>query len=164
MPKPDYALLLTELQALLSVENDPIANAANVSAFVYENIPELNWVGFYFLKIFQNDKQLVVGPFQGKPACTRIGMGRGVCGKAFNDRIILNVPDVHAFSDHIVCDNNSASELVVPLFKNDQGIGVFDIDSPIKNRFDQSLEMFLESVAEIYLAATDFSEAKLRSS
>jgi len=153
MSKLDYRLLLLELAALLEGEADPIANAANVSAFVMENIPQLNWVGFYFLK----DKQLVLGPFQGKAACTRIELGRGVCGKAYQEQKTQNVPDVHAFQDHIACDSASESEVVVPLFADSKGIGVFDIDSPIKNRFDKELELFLEGVARTYLSATRFN-------
>lgn len=148
----NYPLLLKELTALLEGETDMIANAANASAFVMENVPQLNWVGFYFLK----DKQLVLGPFQGKVACTRIEIGRGVCGKAFQDAKTQNVPDVHAFRDHIACDSASESEVVVPLFLNGNGIGVFDIDSPLKNRFDKELEAFLEATAKIYMSATQF--------
>lgn len=149
----DYKSLLKQLAALLEGETDIIANAANVSAFVMENIPQLNWVGFYFFK----DNQLLLGPFQGKAACTRIELGRGVCGKAYRDQKTQNVPDVHAFQDHIACDSASESEMVVPLFIKDKGIGVFDIDSPLKNRFDKDLELFLEGVANTYVSATHFN-------
>ncbi|MEZ4815915.1 MAG: GAF domain-containing protein [Bdellovibrionota bacterium] len=148
----DYQLLLKELSALLEGERDLIANAANVGAFVMENITQLNWVGFYFYK----NNELVVGPFQGKVACTRIAIGRGVCGRAFKDNKVYNVPDVHAVSDHIACDTASESELVVPLYLNSVGIGVFDIDSPIKNRFDKDLQDFLEGVANVFISATHF--------
>lgn len=148
----DYQLLLRELSALLEGERDLIANAANVGAFVMENITQLNWVGFYFYK----DNELVVGPFQGKVACTRIAIGRGVCGRAFKENKVHNVGDVHAVSDHIACDTASESELVVPLYVNQVGIGVFDIDSPIKNRFDNDLQHFLEGVANIFMSATHF--------
>ena len=149
----NYTLLLKELTALLEGENDPIANSANVSAFVMENVPRLNWVGFYFLK----DNELVLGPFQGKVACTRIQIGRGVCGAAFQNQKTYNVPDVHAFSDHIACDSASESEVVVPLYKDGKGIGVFDIDSPEKNRFDKELEDFLVGVAHVYVSSTCFN-------
>lgn len=152
MSHPNYNLLLKELEALLEGERDAIANAANVSAFVMENVPALNWVGFYFLK----NEQLVLGPFQGKAACTRIELGRGVCGASFRDQKTFNVADVHSFADHIACDTASQSELVVPLTSNGNSIGVFDIDSPLKNRFDADLQKFLEGVAEIYIKSTNF--------
>lgn len=154
MKKVNYALLIKELTALLEGENDFIANAANVSAFVMENISGLNWVGFYFLK----DNELVLGPFQGKIACTRIQIGRGVCGTAFQDQKTYNVPDVHTFSDHIACDSASESEVVVPLYIEGVGIGVFDIDSPQKNHFDLELQEFLEGVARTYITASRFVE------
>jgi GAF domain-containing protein len=152
MSTPDYKLLLKELSALIEGENDFIANAANLSAFVMENIPRLNWVGFYFLK----NNELVLGPFQGKAACTRIALGRGVCGSAFSDKKTYNVPDVHAFKDHIACDMASESEVVVPLYKGDLPVGVFDIDSPEKNRFDLELQKFLEDLAKVYLSTSQF--------
>ena len=139
--------LLSELKAILENENDLIANAANVSAFLYENIPNLNWVGFYFLK----GDELVLGPFQGKIACTRIKLGRGVCGTAFLEKKILNVPDVHLFEGHIACDSASRSELVVPLYKGSLGIGVLDVDSPILNRFDFQLEVFFRESGGLFL-------------
>lgn len=152
MSNPDYNLLLKELSALIEGENDFIANAANLSAFVMENIPRLNWVGFYFLK----NNELVLGPFQGKAACTRIALGRGVCGSAFKDNKTYNVPDVHAFKDHIACDTASESEVVVPLYKDVHPVGVFDIDSPEKNRFDLALQKFLEDLAKVYLRTSQF--------
>jgi GAF domain-containing protein len=140
--------LLSELNSILENENDLIANAANVSAFLYENIPSLNWVGFYFLK----GNELVLGPFQGKIACTRIKLGRGVCGTAFLEKKILNVPDVHLFEGHIACDSVSRSELVIPLYKGEKGIGVLDLDSPLFNRFDSGLETVLREVSRLFLS------------
>jgi L-methionine (R)-S-oxide reductase len=141
-----YASLLQELEMLLEGESDFIANAANTSAFIYQNIENLNWVGFYFLK----GEELVLGPFQGRPACTRIPKGRGVCGKALELREVLNVADVETFSDHIVCDKASKSELVVPLLNDSKLMGVLDVDAPIINRFDGELERFLISAASIF--------------
>jgi GAF domain-containing protein len=139
--------LLSELKALLEDETDVIANAANMSAFLYENIPNLNWVGFYFLK----GDELVLGPFQGKIACTRIKLGKGVCGTAFLEKKLLNVPDVHSFEGHIACDSASRSELVIPLYKGDEGIGVLDVDSPLLDRFDAHLEGFFREASLLFL-------------
>jgi L-methionine (R)-S-oxide reductase len=139
--------LLRELKALLEDETDMIANAANMSALIYQSIPNLNWVGFYFLK----GNELVLGPFQGKVACTRMMLGKGVCGTAFTEKKILNVPDVHLFDGHIACDSASRSELVVPLYKGDLGIGVLDIDSPLLNRFNSYLEGVLRESGELFL-------------
>ena len=139
--------LLRELKALLEYETDMIANAANMSALIYQNIPNLNWVGFYFLK----GNELVLGPFQGKVACTRIMLGKGVCGTAFKEKKVFNVPDVHLFEGHIACDSASRSELVVPLYKGSLGIGVLDVDSPLVNRFDSYLEDVLRESGELFL-------------
>jgi L-methionine (R)-S-oxide reductase len=139
--------LLRELKALLEDETDMIANAANMSALIYQNIPNLNWVGFYFL----NGNELVLGPFQGKVACTRIMLGKGVCGTAFKEKKVFNVPDVHLFEGHIACDSASRSELVVPLYKGSLGIGVLDVDSPLVNRFDSYLEGVLRESGELFL-------------
>lgn len=141
--------LLRELKALLEDETDMIANAANMSALIYQSIPNLNWVGFYFLK----GNELVLGPFQGKVACTRIMLGKGVCGTAFTEKKILNVPDVHLFEGHIACDSASRSELVVPLYRGELGIGVLDIDSPLLNRFDSHLEGVLRESGELFLGS-----------
>src|SRR6266481_811505 len=122
-----YRLLVAELTGLLSGETDFIANAANCAALVYHGLPDLNWAGFYFAK----GSELVLGPFQGKPACVRIALGRGVCGHAAETRTSIIVPDVHAFDDHIVCDSASNSELVVPLLREGSLLGVFDLDSPL---------------------------------
>lgn len=139
--------LLRELKSVLEDERDIIANAANMSAFIYQNIPNLNWVGFYFLK----GNELVLGPFQGKVACTRIKLGKGVCGTAFLEKKLLNIPDVHLFEGHIACDSASRSELVVPLYKGDVGVGVLDIDSPILNRFDTQLVGVLRESGRLFL-------------
>lgn len=121
------------LQGIVAGEHDLIANTANFSALVFNSMPDLNWAGFYFYK----DEELVLGPFQGKPACIRIKKGRGVCGTALATETTQLVPDVHAFPGHIACDAASRSELVVPVFAQGRVIGVFDLDSPLPNRFDQ---------------------------
>lgn len=125
--------LRAQLQGLLAGESDLIANTANFSSLVFNSMPELNWAGFYFL---QGD-ELVLGPFQGKPACIRIKRGRGVCGSAVVKGETIVVEDVHAFPGHIACDVNSRSELVVPVYARGQIVGVFDLDSPVPGRFDQ---------------------------
>lgn len=130
-----YADLRSQLQGLLAGETDLIANTANFSSLVFNTMPDLNWAGFYFLK----GDELVLGPFQGKPACIRIKKGRGVCGSTVEKGEAILVPDVHAFPGHIACDVNSRSELVVPVFAAGGAIaGVFDLDSPLPNRFDAS--------------------------
>jgi GAF domain-containing protein len=141
--------LMSELRALLAGEPDPIANAANTAALVYARLPRLNWVGFYFL---QGDT-LVLGPFQGQPACTRIPLGRGVCGAAAARRETIVVPDVHDFPGHIVCDSASLSEIVVPLSVGGKLHGVLDIDSPELNRFSESDQALIEAVASLYAEA-----------
>ncbi len=146
--KPEqYRQLAEQARALLHGERDRIANAANLSALVYHALPALNWVGFYFY----DGNELVVGPFQGKPACVRIALGRGVCGTAAQSRQIQRVDDVNAFADHIACDAASRSELVVPLFLGDQLVGVFDLDSPEPARFDADDEAGLAAIAALYL-------------
>ena len=141
--------MLAELRALLAGEPDPIANAANTAALVYARLPRLNWVGFYFL---QGDT-LVLGPFQGQPACTRIPLGRGVCGTAAQRNVTIVVPDVHEFPGHIVCDSASLSEIVVPLTIGGKLHGVLDIDSPEHNRFSESDQALIEAVATLYAEA-----------
>jgi len=128
-----YADLRSQLQGLLAGETDVIANTANFSALVFNTMPGLNWAGFYFLK----GDELVLGPFQGKPACIRIKKGRGVCGTTVEKGEAIVVADVHAFPGHIACDVNSRSELVVPVFAQGTIFGVFDLDSPLPNRFDE---------------------------
>lgn len=148
----DKNTLLTQLEALLSAETDPVANMANTAALVYNGLAGLNWAGFYLLK----EGVLVLGPFQGKPACVRISVGRGVCGTAVQLRKTVLVPDVHQFPGHIACDSASQSEIVVPLIKNGVMLGVLDIDSPRKGRFNQEDQVFFEKVAEILLKNCHF--------
>jgi L-methionine (R)-S-oxide reductase len=141
----DYQLLLKQAQALIKDEPDDLANLANIAAFIYHTIPQLNWVGFYLLK--GND--LVLGPFQGLPACTRIPLGKGVCGTAAQRRQTLNIDNVHDFPGHIACDAASLSELVVPIIIDHHLLGVIDLDSPIRNRFDLPLEEFVLKIVEL---------------
>ncbi len=137
--------LRSQLSGLVHGETDIIANTANFSSLVFNSMPELNWAGFYFLK----DDELVLGPFQGKPACIRIKKGRGVCGTTVVEGKSIVVPDVHAFPGHIACDVNSRSELVVPVVSKGVIIGVFDLDSPLPNRFDQVDADGIESLVKI---------------
>lgn len=146
--KPDqYAQLLAQARALLAGERDRIANAANLAALVYHGLPELNWVGFYFF----DGRELVVGPFQGLPACVRIPLDKGVCGAAARTRQTQRVDDVDAFPGHIACDSASRSELVVPLVKGDDLVGVLDLDSPRLARFDADDQAGMERIAAIFL-------------
>lgn len=145
-----YRELTSQLEGLLAGESDPIANAANTSALLYQMMPDLNWAGFYIMR----DGELVLGPFQGKPACVRIPVGRGVCGAAVARRQSMLVEDVHAFPGHIACDAASRSELVVPLIRDGEVIGVIDLDSPHPARFDAADQAGIERLAEIYLAAS----------
>lgn len=151
----DRAALYTDLQqslvALLAGEHDLIANAANLSALVFQSLPDLNWAGWYFLR----GDELVLGPFQGKPACVRIGMGRGVCGAAAQQRSALLVPDVQAFPGHIACDAASRSELVVPALRGDGTLlGVFDLDSPLRARFNSQDQQGIEAAVRALVAGT----------
>jgi L-methionine (R)-S-oxide reductase len=143
-----YAQLLGQARALLAGEHDRIANGANLSALVYHSLPQLNWTGFYFF----DGTELVVGPFQGLPACVRIPLDKGVCGAAATTRTTQRVADVDAFPGHIACDSASRSEVVVPLYLGDSLVGVFDIDSPIPDRFDADDQAGLEAIAQCYLA------------
>ena len=142
----DYLLLLKQAEALISSETDPIANAANLSSLIYHQVENVNWVGFYFLK----EGELVLGPFSGQPACTRIPVGRGVCGTAFAEKATQVVSDVHAFAGHIACDAASESEVVVP-FEAKQMSGVFDVDSPVLNRFSNDEKMLFEGVCKLFV-------------
>lgn len=146
----DYASLAGELTGLLAGETDMVANAANTSALLFDALPDINWAGFYFVR----GNELVVGPFQGKPACVRIGMGTGVCGTAAQQRRSIVVPDVGCFPGHIACDAASRSEIVIPLLANDLVLGVLDIDSPTPARFDEVDRVGLERVARIFLEAS----------
>lgn len=147
--KPEqYAQLLLQARALLHGERDRIANAANLSALVYNALPDLNWVGFYFF----DGAELVVGPFQGLPACVRIPLDKGVCGAAARTRQTQRIEDVHAFPGHIACDSASNSELVVPLVSAGGALlGVFDLDSPLPARFSVEDQEGLEAIARAYL-------------
>ncbi len=148
--KPEqYAQLLEQARGLLYGEHDRIANAANLSALVYHSLPDLNWVGFYFY----DGNELVVGPFQGLPACVRIPLHKGVCGAAASTRQTQRVEDVHAFPGHIACDAASRSELVVPLVRNGELVGVFDLDSPLPGRFDAEDQQGLEAIAQAWIEA-----------
>src|ERR687889_1490181 len=145
--KPDlYASIAQQLSGLLDGEPDAIANAANMSALLYELLPDLNWAGFYFMR----GPELVLGPFQGKTACVRIAVGRGVCGTAVERKESIVVPDVNAFPGHIACDSASRSELVVPLIRNGQVLGVLDLDSPNPDRFDEADREGCEALVQIY--------------
>lgn len=138
-----YRELAPQVSALLEKETDPVANMANLAAALYHGLPGLNWAGFYILK----GSELVLGPFQGKPACVRIGLGKGVCGTAALRKETLVVADVHQFSGHIACDAASNSEIVIPLLKEAAVWGVLDIDSPLPARFDGTDRQYLESFA-----------------
>ncbi|MBR0444169.1 MAG: GAF domain-containing protein [Clostridia bacterium] len=139
-------ILLEQLNGLLSEEPDPIATMANAAAFLFNALPGVSWAGFYLLR----GDDLVVGPFCGKPACTRIKPGRGVCGTAFSERKTIVVPDVHEFPGHIACDPDSRSEIVIPLFGKDSvPFGVLDLDSTEYSRFDEMTADFLIKASEI---------------
>ncbi|HKL61545.1 MAG TPA: GAF domain-containing protein [Acholeplasma sp.] len=140
-------LLLESANELFKESENNISLLSNASAFIKAYVPDLNWAGFY---LFENS-HLILGPFQGLPACVKIAVGSGVCGTAFEQGTILNVTDVHQFDGHIACDSNSNSELVVPLIKDGHKIGVFDIDSPLFKRFDESTEHFLVEVSKLVL-------------
>lgn len=146
----DYAQLAEELGGLLAGERDLVANAANTCALIFDALPDLNWAGFYFLK----GGELVVGPFQGKPACVRIALGKGVCGTAAAQRKTIVVPDVNAFPGHIACDAASQSEVVIPLIQ-DGVLGILDLDSPRVGRFDAVDAQGLERLASVFLSNTD---------
>jgi GAF domain-containing protein len=146
--KPEqYAQLLSQAQALLHGERDRIANAANLSALVNHSLPDLNWVGFYLY----DGNELVVGPFQGLPACVRIPLDKGVCGAAARTRTTQRVADVNAFPGHIACDSASRSELVVPLVVDGELFGVLDLDSPLPDRFDADDQRGIEAIAQAFV-------------
>ncbi|MDJ0654222.1 MAG: GAF domain-containing protein [Xanthomonadales bacterium] len=149
-PKPAlFRHLADAARALLDGESDRTANAANLSALIYSTVPDLNWAGFYFY----DGSELVVGPFQGLPACVRIPLGKGVCGTAAVQQSTQRVADVEQFPGHIACDSASRSELVVPLVKDGELVGVLDLDSPRLNRFDDEDQAGVEQLARIYLDA-----------
>lgn len=139
--------LINYIKIQISDETDPLANASNIAAFIYGCMTDINWSGFYFYN--KEADQLILGPFQGQPACTRLSLDKGVCAKSFVDQKLIKVDDVHSFQGHIACDSASESELVVPLFNNGKAFGVLDIDSPSKNRFtDVEVDGF-ELIAKI---------------
>jgi len=146
------SLLLTQAAELLAGQRDLIANAANLSALLFYTLENVNWVGFYFLK----NGELIVGPFQGKPACVTIPLGSGVCGTAAASRRVQRVDDVHEFPGHIACDIESRSEIVVPLLDDGVLLGVLDLDSPLKQRFDQQDEKLLVDIAELFMQSVDW--------
>ena len=149
-----YRELSLQLSSLLKGEHDSIANAANAAALLFHTLPDVNWVGFYFLK----GTELVLGPFQGKPACVRIAFGRGVCGTAAQRRESVLVPDVNAFPGHIACDSASQSELVVPLVRDGALIGVLDLDSASLARFEEADRIGCEELAAVYLDSMQSKE------
>ena len=148
-----YRELNAQLAALFADETDALANAANMCAVLYHGLPQLNWVGFYFLQ----GNELVLGPFQGKVACVRIALGRGVCGTAAQRRETVVVPDVHAFPGHIACDAASRSEIVVPLLQNGRLLGVLDVDSPELARFDPEDRDGLNASCRLLLEKSELS-------
>lgn len=156
--RPDYDLLVRQVTSILEGERDLTANASQFSALVYDTIADLNWAGFYFTVPSKKGEgnDLLVGPFQGKPACARIPFGRGVCGATAVKRETIVVADVHAFPGHIACDSASASEIVIPVLKDDRLIGVFDIDSPRLERFSDEDRAGLEAMLAAFVAGTDF--------
>ena len=147
-----YEELVRQTRGLLDGERDLIANAANVAALIWQIVPDLNWAGFYFIK----GGELVLGPFQGKPACVRIAVGKGVCGTAVSKRETMLVEDVHAFPGHIACDSASNSELVVPLIKGGHVHGVLDLDSPLFARFDDEDKRAFEALVKAFVEGSDF--------
>ena len=146
-----YDALVDHLTHLLGDERDPVANASQTAALIWHALPDLNWAGFYFF----DGTELVVGPFQGLPACTRIALTRGVCGAAASRRESIVVPDVHAFPGHIACDSRSRSELVVPIVSADGALrGVFDMDSPSAARFDDADRLGVERLIGVFVATS----------
>lgn len=148
----DRDALLAQATALLSGQRDLVANSANLSALLFHALEDVNWAGFYFLK----NGQLVVGPFQGKPACVTIPIGRGVCGTAALTRQVQRVDDVHEFPGHIACDIDSRSEIVVPLLDGHVLRGVLDVDSPVPGRFDEDDQELLTEIAERFVRSVDW--------
>ena len=143
----DYESLGAQLEALLHDETDVLANSANFVGLVYNALPDVNWLGIYVLR----DEELVLGPFQGNPACVRIPIGQGVCGTAARDSKTIRVADVHEFDGHIVCDPASKSEVVVPLVAGGRLLGVLDIDSPLPARFSEQDQRGVESLCEVFI-------------
>jgi L-methionine (R)-S-oxide reductase len=145
-----YHDLLQQARGLLAGEHDLIANAANFSALVFHSLPQLNWAGFYLY----DGRELVLGPFQGQPACIRIALGRGVCGVAAESGQTQLVPDVNAFAGHIACDSASQAEIVVPLLRPEGTLlGVWDVDSPVRQRFDQEDQAGMQALCAVFMAS-----------
>ena len=144
-----YEELARQLSSLIEGERDLIANCANMAALIYHGLPDLNWAGFYFAR---GHRELVLGPFQGKPACVRIPWGAGVCGTAAARASAIVVPDVREFPGHIACDSASQSELVVPLLDKDRVLGVLDLDSPVRGRFHEDDRAGCERLVGLFLA------------
>lgn len=151
MDQVNYSLLAAQAEALLSGQRNRISNAANLSALIFQELPDINWAGFYFAV----DGKLMLGPFQGKPACVEIAIGSGVCGTAAQTGVAQRVANVHEFDGHIVCDTASESELVIPLQHEGKLLGVLDIDSPSRGRFSAEDEAGVARLAQIYLASID---------
>ena len=149
--KEDSDWLLKQAEALLSGQSDPIANAANLAALLFLSLQNVNWAGFYFYR----QGRLIVGPFQGKPACVEIPLDRGVCGLAARTREVQRIADVHTFEGHIVCDTDSHSEIVLPLLHHGELLGVLDLDSPLPDRFGPEEERLLREIADIYVKSLD---------
>lgn len=150
--KEAYLLLQAQLKALLEDEKEIIPNLANASALLNEGLTQINWVGFYLMK----NNELLLGPFQGKPACIHIAIGKGVCGTAVSTNQTQRIADVHQFPGHIACDGASMSEIVIPIHHKGQIVGVLDIDSPILNRFDEIDQAGLEAIVHLLEAGCDF--------
>ncbi|BFT68973.1 MULTISPECIES: GAF domain-containing protein [Paenibacillus] len=149
----NYTLLIQQVKALIHDEPNRIANLSNAAALLGQFLTDVNWVGFYLVDKTQEKEELVLGPFQGLPACVRIPLGKGVCGTSAQLRETVLVPDVHAFPGHIACDAASQSEIVVPILSGDELIGVLDIDSPSLNRFDELDQRYLEQFVQALAAA-----------
>lgn len=149
----DYEMLAAQLGALTESERLPMPNLANASALIKNALPDLNWAGFYLMV----DGELVLGPFQGKPACIRIPVGKGVCGTAIKERRTLLVGNVHEFPGHIACDGASNAEIVVPLIVDGEAVGVLDVDSPTLHRFDEADRAGLEALARVLESACDWA-------
>lgn len=155
MNKKQFFIDLTrDIESLITGESDWLANLANAAALIYQRLPDLNWSGFYLYK----QGELVLGPFQGKPACTRIAVGKGVCGTAVQKKETQVVPNVHEFPGHIACDSASCSEIVVPIIVNDQVVAVLDIDSPAYNTFDFQDKVGFESVVNKLVKLIDWGQ------
>ena len=153
-----YETMLKQLAALCEGCRYVTTNCANMSALLYDTLPDLNWAGFYLMA----DGALQLGPFCGKPACLRISLGKGVCGTAAQKRETVRVKDVHAFPGHIACDSASASEIVVPILADGVLYGVLDIDSPVKERFNQTDQKYLEQAVQLLIASCDWQSYQLR--